>query len=87
MIGHLAEEGLRAGAFVSDSLQHSTGPRDYGFARAHGGRKIWEYFADGEHELQKKRFHHGFSVMNDYLGRNESVLLGEPPPLCIIFDV
>ncbi|GAA5906259.1 uncharacterized protein JCM6883_005491 [Sporobolomyces salmoneus] len=78
MVGHFAQEGMRAASYQSESLLNSTGGRDYGFSRAFDGQKIWEYFAREENEGKRKRFQCGFLALSKYLDREESVLLGFP---------
>ncbi|GAA6009288.1 hypothetical protein JCM11491_004258 [Sporobolomyces phaffii] len=78
MIGHFAEEGMRAASYMSQSLLSSTGPRDYGFSRAFDGDKIWEYFAREANASKRKRFQCAFGALNQYIDRDESILLGFP---------
>jgi hypothetical protein len=77
IIGHFAEEGLRAASYTSEALLSPARPKDYGFSRAFEGQKIWEYFAKEDNASKRKRFQCGIGAMMKYLDREESVLLGE----------
>lgn len=76
MVGHFAEEGLRAASFTSEALLHPSKPGDYGFSRAYDRDKIWDYFGREANEAKRKRFQCGFGALSKCFDREESILRG-----------